>query len=132
MEKAKDQPLTRFALHFPFSLTRSFYVSIFFCLHCDTPIDIHWVFWKWLVTGFWVIKSHALELDVVTGCDIRLLLSEGVCECVLVEHGTVISECMLVIVRYDHHTDKGWTVLDSNNNYWIASFLGTHSLSWLQ
>ena len=72
---------------------------IFFCLHCDTAIDIHWVFWKWLVTGFWVIKSHTLELDVVTGCDIRLLLSEGVCKCVLVEHGTVmISECMLVIV----------------------------------
>ena len=108
MEKAKDQPLIQFALHFPFSLTRSFYVFIFFCLHCDIPTDIHWVFWKWLVTGCWVIKSHALELDVVTRCDIRLLLSEGVCESVLAEHGTVmISECMLVIVRYAHQTDKG-------------------------
>ena len=86
--------------------------------------DVHWVFWKWLVTGCWIIKSHALELGVVTRRDIRLFLSEGVCECVLVEHGTVmISECILVIARDAHQTDKGWTVLDSNNNCWILPLL---------
>lgn len=41
-----------------------------------------------------------LALVGITGCDFRLFLSEGVCECVWVEHGTVVSDCVLETVCY--------------------------------
>lgn len=74
-----------------------------------------------------------LEVDVITGCDKRLFLSGEYVSVLRLNMGTVmINEYILVIVRNACQTAKGWTVLDSNNNYCIPLLLGTHPLPWLQ